>query len=77
MLTRILTLSLGLLAFPLACFADVNPNQAKLAALAAKNGGVIKLDSSLYDLITSSDREWSAVVQLTAMGDQFKCEPCK
>ncbi|KAJ1310297.1 hypothetical protein OPQ81_007037 [Rhizoctonia solani] len=75
MLARIFTLSLGLLAFPLACVA--NPTQAKLASLAAKNGGVIKLDSELYDVITSKDREWSAVVQLTAMGDQFKCAPCR
>ncbi|KAF8682273.1 Acid phosphatase-like protein [Rhizoctonia solani] len=75
MLARIFTLSLGLLALPLACLA--NPTQTKLASLAAKNGGVIKLDSELYDVITAKDREWSVVVQLTAMGDQFKCEPCR
>ncbi|QRW00286.1 magnesium transporter protein 1 [Ceratobasidium sp. AG-Ba] len=71
MLARFLTL----LALPLACLA--NPTHQKLAALAAKNGGVIKLDSALYDTLTASGREWSAVVQLTAMGDQFKCAPCK
>lgn len=75
MLSRIFTLSLGLLALPLACVA--NPTQAKLASLAAKNNGVVKLDAALYDAITASDREWSAVVQLTAMGEQFKCAPCK
>ena len=74
MLSRLLTLSLGLLALPLA-FA--NPTAEKLAGLAAKNGGVIKLDPSLYELITGPDREWNAVVQLTAMGDQFKCAPCR
>lgn len=71
MLVRLLTL----LALPLACLA--NPTQQKLASLAAKNGGVIKLDTALYETLTASDREWSAVVQLTAMGDQFKCAPCK
>lgn len=74
MLSRLLTLSLGLLALPLA-FA--NPTTEKLAELAAKNGGVIKLDPALYDVITSPDREWNAVVHLTAMGDQFKCAPCR
>lgn len=38
---------------------------------------MIKLDPSLYELITGPDREWNAVVQLTAMGDQFKCAPCR
>ncbi|CAE7206315.1 unnamed protein product [Rhizoctonia solani] len=75
MLSRIFTLSLGLLALPLACVA--NPTQAKLASLAAQNGGVVKLDAELYDTITAKDREWSVVVHLTAMGDQFKCAPCR
>ncbi|KAG8689008.1 oligosaccharyl transferase subunit ost3/OST6 [Ceratobasidium sp. 395] len=71
MIARFLTL----LALPLACLA--NPTQQKLVSLAAKGGGIIKLDSALYDTLTASDREWSAVVQLTAMGEQFKCAPCK
>lgn len=74
MLSRLFTLSLGLLALPLA-FA--NPTTEKLAELASKNGGVIKLDPALYEVITAPDREWNAVVQLTAMGSQFKCGPCQ
>lgn len=74
MLSRLFTLSLGLLALPLAL---ANPTTEKLAELASKNGGVIKLDPALYDVITAPDREWNAVVHLTAMGDQFKCGPCR
>jgi oligosaccharyltransferase complex subunit gamma len=49
----------------------------KLTALAAANDGVVKLDSALYDVITAKDREWSVAVQLTALGKEFKCAPCK
>jgi len=48
----------------------------QLVALAAANNGVIKLDDDSFGLLTSPNRNWSAVVQLTAL-KAFKCAPCK
>jgi len=48
----------------------------QLVALAAANNGVIKLNDATYGLLTSPDRDWSAVIQLTAL-NSFKCAPCK
>lgn len=52
---------------------------AHWAGLAAKSkNGVIKLDSEAYEAILAGpDREYSVVVELTAMGSQFKCQPCQ
>ncbi|KZS99246.1 oligosaccharyl transferase subunit OST3/OST6 family [Sistotremastrum niveocremeum HHB9708] len=44
---------------------------------AASNGGVIDLTTQTFDLLTASDREWSATIQLTALGNTYKCAPCK
>jgi len=52
-----------------------NP-QADLAALAAKNGGVINLDQKTFDLITSPKRNWTAAVHFTAMDPRRRCKPC-
>jgi len=60
--------------------ADPKPSAdaLKFSALAASSpGGVIKLDSQSFDAITAAHRDWSVVVQLTAMGTEFKCAPCK
>lgn len=48
-----------------------------LIALAAKNNGLIRLDDDMFNLITSSDRDWSVMVQFTALTSTYKCEPCK
>lgn len=43
----------------------------------AKNG-VIKLDSNSYSaMIDNPNKDYSVVVELTAMGTQFKCAPCR
>jgi len=60
--------------------ADHKPSAEALrfSALAASSpDGVIKLDSKTFDAITTGYREWSVVVQLTALGSEFKCAPCK
>ncbi|GJJ12135.1 hypothetical protein Clacol_006376 [Clathrus columnatus] len=49
----------------------------KLTLMAAQNNGVIKLNDDTFDLLTSTDRDWSAVVQFTALKSTYKCEPCK
>lgn len=48
------------------------------SSLAAKSkDGVIKLDSASYDELLSSDRDYAATIVLTALGPQFKCQPCQ
>ncbi|GAA5833446.1 hypothetical protein JCM5353_008056 [Sporobolomyces roseus] len=44
--------------------------------LAKKNNGLIPLDAKQYDELTSSPRDYSVSVVLTAMGAQYKCQPC-
>lgn len=48
-----------------------------LIAMAAQNTGLIRLNDETFDLITSPDRDWSAIVQFTALKSTYKCEPCK
>jgi oligosaccharyltransferase complex subunit gamma len=64
--------------------ALASPNNAsgdtlhqKLVDLAAKNGGVVPLDESLFEKITSSNREWSVALQFTALSSNMKCAPCR
>ncbi|PCH38076.1 oligosaccharyl transferase subunit OST3/OST6 family [Wolfiporia cocos MD-104 SS10] len=45
--------------------------------MAAENKGVIKLDESTYNLLTSPKRTWSATVQFTALDKRRRCTPCK
>jgi oligosaccharyltransferase complex subunit gamma len=72
-----------ILLFPLLSLVSVvyaaerSAAHTKLISLAHTNGGVIKLDSSTYELITSADREWSATIQLTALSPTVQCVPCK
>jgi thiol-disulfide isomerase/thioredoxin len=50
--------------------------QAKLASLAASGRGVISADSDLYNEVTSTPRNYSAAILLTALSPQFGCDPC-
>lgn len=50
--------------------------QARFASLAASGRGVISADSNLYNEITSSPRNYSAAILLTALSPQFNCDPC-
>lgn len=53
---------------------------AHWSQIASKSpNGVIKLNSESYEAILGggSDRDYSVVVELTAMGNQFKCQPCQ
>ena len=64
---------LALAAVPLA-LAD----RSKWTGLASKSkNGIIKLDSAMYDELLASDRDYSALVLLTALAPQFKCQPCQ
>jgi len=87
-------IALGALALSwLGCASAARTADAKVAkfsALAAKHGGVIKLDSRLYDELSAwsvcdseltraaaTPRDYSLTVALTALGPQFKCAPCR
>lgn len=50
---------------------------SQLIDLASKNNGVIPLDENLFEKITSSNREWSVVLQFTALSSNMKCTPCR
>lgn len=70
---RVIPYLLSLAAIPL-----VLADRQRWADLAAKSkNGIIKLDSELYDEFLADDREYSALVLLTALAPQFKCQPCQ
>lgn len=76
--TSVATTALTLSSALLSALGASSPLSQKLSALAARNGGIVRLDSKLYDEITSSsNRDFSTSVVLTAMGAQFKCQPCQ
>lgn len=59
-------------------FADEKVNKfTSLAAPANPHKGIIKLDDSLYDELTTAPRNYTAVVLLTALNQKFKCQLCR
>ena len=51
--------------------------QQQLVDLAAAGNGLIKLDDTIFDLLTSGKRNWSASVHFTALDKRRRCSPCK
>ena len=49
----------------------------KLNEATRKNQGVVELDSSLYDEVTSKPRNYSIAILLTALEPQINCMPCR
>jgi len=67
-----------LLALALAILPAALADRQKWVDLASKSkNGIIKLDSAMYDELLDSDRDYSALVLLTALAPQFKCQPCQ
>ena len=58
-------------------FASADQNIERWRALAARNGGVLKLDAQTHDAILREPREYSVSVLMTAMSPQLKCTPCQ
>lgn len=50
---------------------------SQLIDLAAQNGGVVPVDAVLFEQMTEKDRDWSMVMQFTAMAPNMKCTPCR
>lgn len=65
---------LALLLAPLALALSTHD---KLTTLAKQGDGIIKLDQKSFDLLTSSKRNWSASIHLTALDKRRKCTPCR
>ncbi|GAA5929328.1 dolichyl-diphosphooligosaccharide--protein glycotransferase OST3 [Sporobolomyces koalae] len=65
-----------LLAGLLPALCTASPKLDKFRQLAKKHGGLIPLDAAQYDELTAAPRDYSVSVVLTAMGDQYKCQPC-
>ncbi|KAJ6596910.1 hypothetical protein DFH09DRAFT_1258647 [Mycena vulgaris] len=68
---------IALFSLPLTRAAATDATRQKLVALAAAGGGLIKLDSASYDLLTTPDRDWSASIEFTALDTRRRCAPCK
>ncbi|KAF9396030.1 oligosaccharyl transferase subunit ost3/OST6 [Podila verticillata] len=50
---------------------------SRLEAQAAKGRGVIELDSTTFDEVMATPRNYSIVVLFTAISPEFQCVPCK
>jgi oligosaccharyltransferase complex subunit gamma len=63
----------------LQAFAASSPSalHTRLIDLAAKNGGLIPVDATLFEQITTNNRDWSVALQFTAMAPNMKCAPCR
>ncbi|EDR14302.1 oligosaccharyl transferase subunit OST3/OST6 family [Laccaria bicolor S238N-H82] len=68
-------LLVSLLALLPLCLA--NSEYQQLKNLAAAGNGLIKLDATSFDILTSPKRTWSASIQLTALDKRRKCNPCQ
>ncbi|KAJ7905510.1 hypothetical protein B0H14DRAFT_2660569 [Mycena olivaceomarginata] len=68
---------LALFSLSLTRAAPADETRQSLVALAAAGGGLIKLDSASYDLLTAPNRDWSASIEFTALDPRRRCAPCK
>ncbi|KAF8251164.1 hypothetical protein K440DRAFT_579679 [Wilcoxina mikolae CBS 423.85] len=75
---RLLGSLLSLLAISPIAFAAGDDKLAKLSQLFTKSkSGVIQLNNDLYNDITTTPRDYTAVVLLTALDPKFGCMLCK
>ena len=42
-----------------------------------KTGGVLRLNTDTYNLLTNSPRNFGIFVSLTALGSTYNCVPCR
>ena len=67
----------ALLLVPLSLAASSSPHERLVELADASSDGVIQLNDETFDLVTSSKRNWSVVLQLTAMDKKMRCSPCR
>ncbi|GJN91011.1 hypothetical protein Rhopal_004025-T1 [Rhodotorula paludigena] len=68
--------ALALAVLP-ALVAAASPTLEKYRALSKKSGGLLSLSAAQYDELTSTPRDYSVSIVLTALGSQYKCQPCQ
>ncbi|BGP40630.1 oligosaccharyl transferase subunit ost3/OST6 [Rhodotorula kratochvilovae] len=61
----------------LPALAAASPTLDKYRALARKTGGLLSLNTQQFDELTAPQRDYSLTVVLTALGAQYKCQPCQ
>ncbi|BGP16760.1 hypothetical protein JCM10213_002151 [Rhodosporidiobolus nylandii] len=67
-----------LLAAILPALALASPTLDKYRALSKRSGGLLSLNAQQYDeLVASNQRDYSVSIVLTALGAQYKCQPCQ
>ncbi|GAA5857818.1 hypothetical protein JCM8547_005991 [Rhodosporidiobolus lusitaniae] len=68
-----------LLASLLPLLASAAPSKAadKYRALARSSNGLLSLTAAQYDELVAQPRDYSVSVVLTALGAQYKCQPCQ
>lgn len=75
------TTAFALAVNALLCVQAQDARTSKFLSLAAKHGGVVPLDSKLYDELVgstaSSPRNYTASVILTALPANYGCQPCR
>ncbi|KAI8339471.1 hypothetical protein BC941DRAFT_349526 [Chlamydoabsidia padenii] len=49
----------------------------RLVKLSQENNGIVTLDSNAYFKYTQGKRDYGLVVLITAVGDEFRCVPCR
>jgi oligosaccharyltransferase complex subunit gamma len=75
-LPKLCFLFLPLLSF-ISSVTAISSAREKFNEMAKKApNGIIQLNNELFDEITSKDRDWMAIVQITAMGKDIKCTSC-
>ncbi|CAM0139949.1 oligosaccharyl transferase subunit ost3/OST6 [Umbelopsis sp. WA50703] len=58
-------------------YAKPNAKTDRLVKLTKSGKGIVKLDSNSFIKSLETPRDYAMVVVLTAMGDKFRCAPCK
>lgn len=61
----------------LPALAAASPTLDKYRALSKKSGGLLSLSTQQFDELTGPQRDYSLTVVLTALGAQYKCQPCQ
>ncbi|KLO10678.1 dolichyl-diphosphooligosaccharide-protein glycotransferase [Schizopora paradoxa] len=67
----------ALLLVPFGLAASSSPHERLVQLADASSDGIIQLNDETFDLVTSSKRDWSVVLQLTAMDKKMRCSPCR
>ena len=57
--------------------ASLSQKVSQLNTLSSNSQKVIELDGTVYKSLVQEPRNYSTLVVLTALGQQFDCKPCQ